>query len=194
MPGVAFWDTAELQAVGPLMGTAHPTGFPTYVLRRLARVGRPPAVRRAGVPDEPAVGDLRRRSRPAVTVDLVRAADGLARARAGGRHRTGAHADRLGDRRPTPRPTRSTWRSWRSCSGCWSPGRSASARLTDRAERRSDATGRRPPIAATATWSRRPRLRAGRRQPLADAPAGRPGRAVRARRRSGDLAARPARR
>ncbi len=32
LPGVAFWDTAELQAVGPLMGTAHPTGFPTYVL------------------------------------------------------------------------------------------------------------------------------------------------------------------
>ena len=32
MPGVAYWDTAELQAVAPLMGTAHPTGFPTYVL------------------------------------------------------------------------------------------------------------------------------------------------------------------
>ena len=32
LPGVSFWDTAELQAVGPLMGTAHPTGFPTYVL------------------------------------------------------------------------------------------------------------------------------------------------------------------
>ena len=32
MPGVAFWDTGELQAVAPLMGTAHPTGFPTYVL------------------------------------------------------------------------------------------------------------------------------------------------------------------
>jgi hypothetical protein len=32
MPGLAFWDTAELQAVAPLMGTAHPTGFPTYVL------------------------------------------------------------------------------------------------------------------------------------------------------------------
>ncbi len=31
-PGVDFWDTAELQAVGPLMGTAHPTGFPAYVL------------------------------------------------------------------------------------------------------------------------------------------------------------------
>ena len=32
LPGLAFWDTGELQAVGPLMGTAHPTGFPTYVL------------------------------------------------------------------------------------------------------------------------------------------------------------------
>jgi hypothetical protein len=32
LPGVAFWDTAELQAVAPLLGTAHPTGFPTYVL------------------------------------------------------------------------------------------------------------------------------------------------------------------
>ena len=32
LPGVAFWDTAELQTVGPLLGTAHPTGFPTYVL------------------------------------------------------------------------------------------------------------------------------------------------------------------
>lgn len=32
LPDVGFWDTAELQAVAPLMGTAHPTGFPTYVL------------------------------------------------------------------------------------------------------------------------------------------------------------------
>ena len=32
LPGLAFWDTAELQAVGPLMGTAHPSGFPTYAL------------------------------------------------------------------------------------------------------------------------------------------------------------------
>ena len=32
LPGVAFWDTGEFQTVGPLMGTAHPTGFPTYVL------------------------------------------------------------------------------------------------------------------------------------------------------------------
>jgi hypothetical protein len=32
LPGVEFWDTGELQTVGPLLGTAHPTGFPTYVL------------------------------------------------------------------------------------------------------------------------------------------------------------------
>ena len=32
LPGVAYWDTGELQAVAPLLGTAHPTGFPTYVL------------------------------------------------------------------------------------------------------------------------------------------------------------------
>lgn len=32
LPDVDFWDTGELQTVGPLMGTAHPTGFPTYVL------------------------------------------------------------------------------------------------------------------------------------------------------------------
>ena len=39
LPGLAFWDTAELQAVGPLMGTAHPAGFPTYaVLGWLASV------------------------------------------------------------------------------------------------------------------------------------------------------------
>ena len=32
MPGVSFWDTAELQTVAPVLGTAHPTGFPTYVV------------------------------------------------------------------------------------------------------------------------------------------------------------------
>ena len=32
LPGLGFWDTAELQVVGPVMGTAHPTGYPTYVL------------------------------------------------------------------------------------------------------------------------------------------------------------------
>ena len=32
MPGLGYWDTGEYQAVGPLLGTAHPTGFPTWVI------------------------------------------------------------------------------------------------------------------------------------------------------------------
>lgn len=32
LPGLGYWDTAELQTVAPILGTAHPTGFPTYVL------------------------------------------------------------------------------------------------------------------------------------------------------------------
>ena len=43
LPGVAFWDTGELQVVAPVMGTAHPTGFPTYVLLGLARQPAPDA-------------------------------------------------------------------------------------------------------------------------------------------------------
>ena len=32
LPGLGFWDTAEFQTVGPVLGTAHPTGFPTFVI------------------------------------------------------------------------------------------------------------------------------------------------------------------
>ena len=32
LPGVAFWDTGEFQTVGPVLGTAHPTGYPAYVV------------------------------------------------------------------------------------------------------------------------------------------------------------------
>ncbi len=32
LPGQALWDTGEFQFVGPLMGTAHPTGYPAYVM------------------------------------------------------------------------------------------------------------------------------------------------------------------
>ena len=32
MPGVGYWDTAEFQTVPPIFGTAHPTGYPTYVI------------------------------------------------------------------------------------------------------------------------------------------------------------------
>ena len=56
LPGVDFWDTGELQTVGPLMGTAHPTGFPTYVLLAWLANARAQPVRRAGLPHEPALG------------------------------------------------------------------------------------------------------------------------------------------
>jgi hypothetical protein len=32
LPTVASWDTAEFQTVGPVLGTAHPTGYPAYVI------------------------------------------------------------------------------------------------------------------------------------------------------------------
>ena len=32
LPGVAFWDTGEMQTVAPVFGTAHPTGYPAYVI------------------------------------------------------------------------------------------------------------------------------------------------------------------
>jgi len=32
MPGVGYWDTGEFQTVAPLLGTAHPTGYPTYLI------------------------------------------------------------------------------------------------------------------------------------------------------------------
>jgi hypothetical protein len=32
MPDVGIWDTAEFQAIGPVLGIAHPTGYPTYTL------------------------------------------------------------------------------------------------------------------------------------------------------------------
>jgi len=32
MPDVGFWDTAEFQAIGPVLGISHPTGYPAYTL------------------------------------------------------------------------------------------------------------------------------------------------------------------
>lgn len=32
LPGVGYWDTGEFQTILPIMGTAHPTGYPTYVV------------------------------------------------------------------------------------------------------------------------------------------------------------------
>jgi 4-amino-4-deoxy-L-arabinose transferase-like glycosyltransferase len=32
LPDVGIWDTAEFQTLGPVLGTAHPTGYPAYTL------------------------------------------------------------------------------------------------------------------------------------------------------------------
>lgn len=32
LPTVGLWDTAEFQAIGPVLGIAHPTGYPSYTL------------------------------------------------------------------------------------------------------------------------------------------------------------------
>jgi hypothetical protein len=32
LPDVDYWDTAEFQAIGPVLGIAHPTGYPAYTL------------------------------------------------------------------------------------------------------------------------------------------------------------------
>lgn len=32
MPDVGTWDTAEFQAIGPVLGIAHPTGYPAYTI------------------------------------------------------------------------------------------------------------------------------------------------------------------
>jgi len=32
LPDVGLWDTAEMQTIGPVLGIAHPTGYPTYTL------------------------------------------------------------------------------------------------------------------------------------------------------------------
>jgi hypothetical protein len=50
MPGVGFWDTGEFQTVLPIMGTAHPTGYPDLRAPRLpgqhpARADRRAALR-----------------------------------------------------------------------------------------------------------------------------------------------------
>ena len=50
------WDTAEFQTVGPVLGTAHPTGYPAYViLGWFASIVFQP-FGESGLHDEPAAG------------------------------------------------------------------------------------------------------------------------------------------
>ena len=122
LPGLGYWDTAEYQAVGPLLGHGPPDRLPDLGDPRLARVGRAAAVRRPGVPDEPAGGDLPRRGgrhdrRPGPDPDPL---DGARRPRRPG---SGARSRRLGDRHACRDARASTSRSRRSCCACWSAGR-----------------------------------------------------------------------
>ena len=113
LPGLGLLGHRRAADRGTVLGTAHPTGYPTYIL--LGWLGEPccSAVRRAGLPDEPVRGDLPRggrgrdgRPRPgADALDRplgVAAGLGLALTQ----HRLASWA-------PTPRPTPSTW-SWSS--------------------------------------------------------------------------------
>ncbi len=149
---------------------------------RLARIGRPPAIRGTGVPDEPAVGDLpgrrgRGHGRPGPDADRTD------RARDRRRPGDGLDPDRLGDRHPR----RGT---------CPPPGARGDPPVAPRRLGRP----RSAPGPCRAARSRRSlsarrdaRLRAGRRQSLADPPAGHPDRALRPGGRSPDLATRAAR-
>ena len=181
LPGVAYWDTGELQAVAPLLGTAHPTGFPTYVLLGwLASVLLQPF-------GEPAfrmnlLSGLCLAVAAGFTVDLVRALTGrlvlgiaagigLALTPIAWAIATHAEAHTL------------------------HLALVAVAALAPRRVGRAGPRARRPrtrrpgrPLPAR----RDGRLRAGRRQPFADPAVGHPGRALRPRRRSRDLASRQA--
>ncbi len=61
LPGLGLWDTGEFQVVAPVLGTAHPTGYPSYRPARLAGEPGARAVRRARSADEPALRDPSRR-------------------------------------------------------------------------------------------------------------------------------------
>ena len=99
MPGLGFWDTGEFQTLGPVLGIAHPTGYPSYVPAAVAGVRAAPAVRRPGTAREPAVGAARLgRRRPR---------------RRGGRpgHASRGHRPRRGRARWRWRPSRGRTRS-----------------------------------------------------------------------------------
>ena len=73
LPGLGVLGHRRAADGRPADGHGSPGRLPDLRAPRLAGLGRPPAVRRAGVPDEPALRRCASRSRPAVTVDLVRA-------------------------------------------------------------------------------------------------------------------------
>ena len=135
LPGQGFWDTGEFQTVAPLLGTAHPTGYPTYVILGWLASLVAGAGRRAGAADEPPVrapprggGRPDRRPRPparaggpasAVAAGLLLALTPIAWRI--GRVRRPAHA--------APRPPR------RRSSSSWSAGSGGGGRTPAGADR-----------------------------------------------------------
>ena len=131
LPGQGFWDTGEFQAVPPLFGTAHPTGYPSYViLGWLASLALSPA-------GEPA---FRMNLLSAILLAVARGPDRGPRPAADrpherrGRRRASSWPSRRspGGWAPSPTRTRSTSPSPRRCSSCsWAGKR----------RRRADAPG-----------------------------------------------------
>ena len=161
-------------------GHRPPDRVPDLRAPRLAGLGRAPAAGRARLPDERVLGDLprrrgRRHGRPRPQIDR------LDRPRHGRGHRHGADPGRLGDRYPRrdafapPCAVRDPALAARHVGGA------------SQARRRRRTRSRRP-----VPRGGRHRVRARGRQPLADAPAGPAGRALRAGRRPRDLATRTA--
>ena len=181
MPGVGYWDTGEFQTVLPIMGTAHPTGYPTYVLLGLVGEHPPDTARRAGLPDNvlsllcvAVAAGAHRASRPRLTgrrtLIAIAAGIGLALDAVVWRHAT----------RPTR--TRSTSPSSRCCSSCLCAGRAGPATVGPAAARSADRSWL---VAAAVVFG----LAVG--QPLADPCCAAAGRALRRSRWSRASSVRP---
>ena len=142
MPGVGFWDTAELQAVGPssarpIRPASRPTscsaGSPTVVLTPFGE----PAFRMNLFAGCACRGRRGRDRRPGTgPYGPGPRRDGWSSV-SPSRASSGSSA-----RMPTPMPC--TWRSWPSCSGSSSPGRTAGATAARRGGGRIRARGRQP--------------------------------------------------
>ena len=167
LPDVALWDTGEFQAIGPVLGIAHPTGYPTYTLLAwLASVVLQPFGNEA----------YRANLLSAILISGAAALTGVAgrAARRDGPCWGSPRASplavtpaRLAHRAPGAIPTRCTSSSRRSCWCCWSAGCSAS--------------GAGAPGAGRWLLAGVHRLRAVARQPRPDAAAGAGHRRLRAR-------------
>jgi hypothetical protein len=126
MPDIGFWDTAEFQAIGPVLGIAHPTGYPSYTLLAwLASVLLQP------LGTEAFRANLLNALLMASAAGLLALAVTLLTRR---RSLALAAGLLLGPTPCAPMLTRSTWRWWRcwwSC--CWSGPTGSGAAMPEQA-------------------------------------------------------------